>query len=183
MRSFLMGLGTMLASLTVGSLLAFNTVAFSSQLPLQLGVLKLLHDIYSFLLTPLSSALGAPSLGGQMNVGIWPLIIWIFSSIFIGLLTGEPVRAGKIVFTSASIVFTFWIFSNFMLYSLWNDNLRWLSEVDKVMSDLFLYRALDIIFFLAVPSIVSATSAFIIFYLVTAKERSSNLEDEDYPTM
>lgn len=183
MRSFLMGLGTMLASLTLGSLIAFNNGGFPTELPLQIGLLKLLHDIYSFLLTPLSSALGAPSLGGQMSVGAWPLIIWVISSTSIGLLTGEPMRAAKIVFTSALIIFAFWIFSNFMLYSLWNDNLTWLSEVDRLMSDLLLYRTLDIMFFLAIPSIISAISAFIIVQLAVSRDESSRLEDEDYTPM
>jgi len=181
MKSFILGLGTMVASVTIGSLLAFSSEAWSAELPLQVGLLKMLHDIYSFLLTPLSSALGAPSLGGGIYLGIWPLIIWIVSSAFVGLLTGEPYRAAKIVFTSTLIIFSFWIFSNFMLYPVRSDNLAWLSEVDRLMSDLFLYRSLDIVFFLAVPSIVSATAAFLIFYIVSSRSKISELKEEQYP--
>ncbi|GEM_PF-1134447 len=180
MRGFILGLGTMVASVTLGSLIAFSSGTWSGELPLQVGLLKLFHDIYSFLLTPLSSALGAPSLGGGAYLGILPLIIWVVSAAFIGLLTGEPYRAAKIVFTSTLVIFSFWIFSNFMLYPIWSDNIAWLSEVDKLMSDLFLYRSLDIIFFLAVPSIVSAASAFLIFYVVSSKSKVSELEEEQY---
>lgn len=180
MKSFLIGLGTMTASLTLGSMVAFSGTVWSPELPLQLGLLKLLHDIYSFLLTPLSSALGAPSLGSGLNLGVWPLLIWIISSLFIGFLTGEPVRAAKIVFTSASIIFCFWIFSNFMLYSLWSNSITWLSEIDLVMSDLFLYRSLDIIFFLSVPTIISATSAYLILNIVSSKNKEAKVEEE-YP--
>jgi hypothetical protein len=170
----------MVASVTLGSLLAFSSEAWTAELPLQMGLLKMLHDIYSFLLTPLSSALGAPSLGGGVYLGVWPLIIWILSSALIGLLTGEPYRAAKIVFTSTLIIFSFWIFSNFMLYPLHSGNLAWLSEVDRLMSDLFLYRSLDILFFLSVPSIVSATTAFLIFYIVSSRSKASEIEEE-YP--
>lgn len=176
-----MGLGTMTASLTLGSTIVFNSMAWSTELPLQAGFFKLLNNIYSFLLTPLSSALGAPSLGGGIYLGVWPLTIWVLSSAFIGLLTGDPTRAAKIVFTSASIVFCFWIFSNFMLYSVWNDNITWLSEIDIVMSDLFLYRSLDIIFFLSVPSIISAASAYLILYVVSSKNKGEEIEEEQYP--
>lgn len=182
MKSFLAGVGTAVASLTLGSMIAFGSMTWFAELPLQVGLLKLFHGVYSFLLTPLSSALGAPSLGGGIYLGVWPIIIWIISSVFIGLLTGDPVRAAKIVFTSASIIFCFWIFSNFMLYSVWNDNIKWLSEIDLLMSDLFLYRSLDVVFFLTIPSITSATTAYLIFYIVSSRNKAAELEEEQYPT-
>ncbi|MEM1583375.1 MAG: hypothetical protein QXF28_01670 [Nitrososphaerota archaeon] len=48
------------------------------------------------------------------------------------------------------------------------------------MSDLFLYRSLDIIFFLSVPTIISATSAYLILNIVSSKNKEAKVEEE-YP--
>ncbi|MEN2974649.1 MAG: hypothetical protein ABDH32_03605, partial [Candidatus Caldarchaeales archaeon] len=75
-----------------------------------------------------------------------------------------------------------WIFSNYLLFSLWNDTPVWLSEVDKLMSDLLVHRPLDIIFFLTVPPIISASISAMITMISkeVSKEDTEIKEDEQY---
>lgn len=167
----------MLASLTFGAVILFSNEVLAEPLPLQTGLLRVLHHIYTFLLTPLSSALGASSLGGGGATGIWPLLLWILCSIIVGLMIREPSKCAKIVFTSASIIFVFWIFSSYLLFSVWEDFLMWLPEVDKLMSDLLLHRPLDIIFFLTIPPIISAGTSAI---LLTVSKKHTEIEEEQY---
>ncbi|MEM0274821.1 MAG: hypothetical protein QW655_02315 [Nitrososphaerota archaeon] len=176
MNKFILGLSSALAILTLGSIFCIRNIVWGS-VPLQVGLMLFIREGYSLLIIPLSSALGAPSLGGGVSPGIWPLLIWIFTAFFIGFMIHEPGTSAKIILTSAMIVFASWIFSVFISYPLLLDNLTWMSFIDKVMSDLLFYRLLDIIFLMVIPPI--ASSIFSLLPLVFSKLASRSKKEKE----
>lgn len=162
MRNFTLGLLTMLSVVTLGALVVFDGLGPHSRLPLQVGLLKVLHDAYTFLLTPLSSALGAPSIGGGEEVGLLPLTIWVLSSLLMGLLIEDAGLSAKIVFTSAMMIFMFWIFSSYLVLPMNGAASTWIPTLDRLMSDLLLQRPLDIVFLLSMPPLVSAVTSAVV---------------------
>lgn len=179
MSRFILGLSSALAILTLGSIFCIRNVVWGS-VPLEAGLILLIREGYSSLIIPLSSALDAPSLGGGASLGIWPLLIWMFTAFFIGFVVHEPATSAKIVLTSAMIVFASWIFSVFLSYPLLSDNLTWMSFIDKVMSDLLFHRLLDIVFLIFIPPIASSIFSFLPPVISRLASRSRKEKEQLY---
>jgi len=176
MRSFTIGLAIGLGTLTLLGILLFHAPQPAEETT-QLNAFRMLLTAYTPLLTPLSSALGAPSLGGGPRWGVLPLLTWLATAGVIGLALRDPPKSAKSTFASASIVLLLWIASAFIAAPTWGDQTSWVSSIDAMASDLLLYRPIDLLLTLLLPPAASALTASI---LGARKAVRDQIYEEDY---
>lgn len=90
----------------------------------------------------------------------------------------EPHKSAKVMFASASIILLAWIASAFALAPTWRDAPSWLGAIDKLMSDLFVTRPLDLLTIFTLPPIASATLASVTSLRRAAEQELAEAEEE-----
>lgn len=168
------GLGLGLITLA-GLLLGFRepTAHASGQFNLFMVLLK----AYSPLLTPFSSALGYPIVGGLPSLGILPLAIWISISCILGLLLRSAGGAAKAMFLTSATMIILWIGSLFFSAPVWPDRHTWLITISALARDL-VSRPIDLGFILIAPMIISAVTGQLLEAMRGRLVRDRSLEDE-----
>ena len=176
MAKAILGYGLGLGLITLaGLLLGFGgpTIHASGQFNLFMVLLK----AYSPLLTPFSSALGYPIIGGSSSLGILPLAIWISISCILGLLLRSAGGAAKAMFLTSATMIILWIGSLFLSAPVWPDQHTWLTTISTLAKDL-VSRPIDLGFILIGPMIISAVIGQLLEAMRERLMRDRSLEDE-----
>lgn len=176
MRSFTLGLTAGLGTLTLLALLLFQSPEPYGQTT-QLHFFRELMNSYTPLLTPLSSAFGAPSIGGGEGYGALPLIVWLASACVVGIFLKDPSKSAKSSFASAAIVLLTWITLAFVTAPTWGDTTRWASELDAITTELLIHRPVDLLSTFLLPPAASALTAS---FLSARKMLRAEIPEEDY---
>ena len=175
MRDFTIGLAVGWSVLTLLGVLLFHTPQPVDHVT-QLNIFRELLSAYTPLLTPLSSAMGASSLGGGAAYGVLPLLSWLTASGIVGVSLRNPAKSAKATFATALIILLLWITSAFIAAPTWGDSKTWLNTVDAMASDLLLNRPIDLLSALILPPAVSALTASIL----EKRSMRAEITEEDY---
>ncbi|HDD43185.1 MAG TPA: hypothetical protein ENF79_05870 [Nitrososphaeria archaeon] len=176
MAKAILGYGLGLGLITLAGLpLGFKglTIHTSGQFNLFIILLR----AYSPLLTPFSSALGYPIIGGSPSLGILPLAIWISIGCILGLLLRSAGGAAKAMFLTSATVIILWIGSLFLSAPIWPDQYTWLTTISALAKDL-ISRPIDLGFILVGPMIISAAAGQLLEAMRERLMKDRRLEDE-----
>lgn len=176
MAKAILGYGLGLGLITLaGLLLGFGgpTSHASGQFNLFMVLLK----AYTPLLTPFSSALGYPIIGGVSSLGVLPLAIWISISCVLGLLLRSAGGAAKAMFLTSATMIVLWIGSLFLSAPVWPDQHAWLMTISSLARDL-VSRPIDLGFILVAPMMISAVMGQLSESMKERLMRDRSLEDE-----
>jgi len=171
MTGYGLGLGLLTIS---GLLLDFGGSGAASAN--QFNLFMVLLRAYTPLLTPFSSALGYPIIGGAASYGIIPLLIWVFTAFFLGILMRNAGSGAKAMFLASSTIVMIWIASLFFSAPAWPDNSTWLSAVNKMAADL-VSKPIDLCITLALPTASSAITGQITHLIQNRVVKQSRLEE------
>lgn len=171
MAKAILGYGLGLGLITLAGLsLGFGGPAI--QVSDQFNLFIVLLKAYSPLLTPFSSALGYPIIGGGSSLGILPLATWISISCILGLSLRSAGGAAKAMFLTSATIIILWIGSLFLSAPVWPDQHTWLMTISALTKDL-ISRPIDLGFILIVPTMISALTGQLLEAM-----RAKRLEDE-----
>ena len=150
----IIGYGAGLGLLTLAGLL-LGIEGSGSQAITQFNLFIVLLKAYTPLLTPFSSILGYPILGGSQSLGPLPLLIWIAIGCLLGILLRSGGGAAKAMFLTSATILILWIGSLFFSAPAWPDQRSWLMAISNLSNDL-ISRPIDLGFILLGPMLVSA---------------------------
>ena len=154
MGKLVTGYAAGLGLLTLAGLL-LNFEGLISHTTSQFNLFMILLEAYTPLLTPFSSAIGCPTIGGGSPLGILPLVAWILTSCILGFLLGSGEEAAKASFLASASILILWIGSLFLSAPAWPDYHTWLSTLNKLSSDL-ISRPVDLSLIIVGPLLISA---------------------------
>ncbi|MCD6236071.1 MAG: hypothetical protein J7J94_03685 [Thaumarchaeota archaeon] len=167
------GVGVGLLTL-LGILMSAGGPQASSQT--QFNIFLLLLNAYTPLLTPLSSMMGAQSIGGLGSYGIIPLAAWLLVGVLVGVLVRSAGGGAKATFLTASTVLLLWIGSLFLSAPAWPDNSHWVFMVNRMATEL-VSRPIDMIFLFAAPIASSALTGEIAYLVRSKVVRHEEIEE------
>ncbi len=178
MAKAMSGYGLGLGLLTLAGLL-LNYGGLEAASTNQFNLFIILLKTYTPLLTPLSSILGLPVIGGAQTYGILPVAIWVAVACIVGVVTQGLGGGAKAMFLAASTILILWIASLFLSAPAWPDYLSWLSAANSMATDL-VSRPIDLVAILILPTASSALTGGLAQLIQSKTVRRARVEEDTY---
>ncbi|MCD6535819.1 MAG: hypothetical protein J7K49_02145 [Thaumarchaeota archaeon] len=172
------GYGLGIGLLTLSGLL-LNYGGLETASTNQFNIFIVLLKTYTPLLTPVSSLLGLPVIGGSQVYGVLPLMIWVGVACIVGVVTRGLGGGAKAMFLAASTILILWIASLFLSAPAWPDYLSWLSAANNMATDL-VSRPIDLALILILPTASSALTGELMQLIQSKMVKRAKVEEETY---